>query len=102
MGQAGYEGQVDNISAQQIWESYWNIGADNYNQGSIKGYNLMFETVTAGDLFVYPKGEVVGIVMKADIKNDITVWTYDQATGKVKIVKYNVDNFPNGEALGFR
>lgn len=100
MGQAGYEGLTDNISAQQIWDSYWTIGAENYNQGSIKGFNLMFANVANGDLFVYPKDNVVGKVMS--VGETIVVWTYDQTTGQVKIIKYDAKNFPNEEALGFR
>lgn len=100
--QAGYSGPIENISAQQIWDKFWSVKAENYNRGSIKGFNLMFETVANGDLFVYPKGEVIGMVMNVDIKNGITVWTYNQSTGKVKIIKYNAKDFPNEEVLGFR
>ena len=108
MIQAGYKGSTDNISAQQIID----LVPNNYNTlGSIEAYRLMFETVTNGDLFVYPKDKVVGKIISVDyiineanevVDGKILVWTYDQATGKVKIIQYTAKDFPNGEALGFR
>lgn len=97
MLQSGFLGPTDNFSGQDIWNAYWS-NPEIFDVGTIKATSVIFDTTSVGDLVV--SADLVGRVM--NINGDkITVWVYDQATSKAKLITYTADSFPN-PALGFR
>lgn len=97
MLQSGFLGPTDNFSGQDIWNAYWS-NPEIFDVGTIKATSIIFDTTSVGDLVV--SADLVGRVMSINGEK-MTVWVYDPATSKAKLVTFTTDNFPN-PALGFR
>lgn len=95
------ETNTDNISAFDIWNNYWLMTPEKFNQGQIQGNSVTIETVSPRQLFVTENQ--IGIVMsvtknkKGDIQ--VSVLVVD-ANGKTRRVIYDKNSFP--KALIFR
>jgi hypothetical protein len=97
MLQTGFQGSTESFSAQDIWNAYWS-NPEIFDVGTIKATSIIYDTTSIGDMVV--SQDLIGRVVNIN-GNKMTVWVYDQSSGKVSLKTFTSENFPN-PALGFR